>query len=98
MDRQRVARLSPLDVERPSLRIDEGVLDRFAGQVLLGTDPAGEAILRVEVEHLAWLHPGDRVDSAEGPGVLLLGWDDPPDGDGLDHVPCLLTGRSTCRR
>src|SRR5207244_8615933 len=77
VDRQRVARLGALDIEGPGLGIDEGVLDRLAGQVLLGADPAGEAILGIEVENVAWLDPGDRVDATEGPGVLLLGWNDP---------------------
>ena len=88
VDRQRVSRLGALDIEGPGLRIDEGVLDRLAGQVLLGADPAGEAILCIEIEDIARLHPGDRVDATEGPGVLLLGGNDPLDVDGLDgHSP-----------
>src|SRR6202521_4345383 len=85
VDRQRVARLRALDVERAGLWIDERVLDRLAGQVLLRSDLAGKAVLRIQIEHVTGLNAGDRVDAAKGPGVLLLSRNDPLDVNGLDH-------------
>src|SRR2546423_4904228 len=93
MYRQGVAGFGALDVERSRLRVDEGVFADLGEQVSLRAHLPTEAILRVEVEHVALLDPRDRIDPAEGPGVLLLGGDDPLDVDGLDHSPAFVAAR-----
>src|SRR5207253_2639935 len=56
-------------------------------------DLAGETVLCIEVEDVARLDASDRIHAAERPGVLLLGWNDPFDVDGVDHWPVFWAAR-----
>src|SRR5215472_8951480 len=71
MHRQRVARFGALDVERAGLRVEERELADLRDQVILAADPAGEAVLRPQLEHRRGPDPRDRGRAAEGPRVLI---------------------------
>ena len=97
MNRQGIAWLSALDIERSRLRIDEGVFADLAEQVSRRAHLPAEAVLRVQIQDLARLDAGHRIDAPKRPGVLLFGRDDPLDVDGLDHSPAFVAARLSAR-
>src|SRR5207302_8500493 len=84
MDGERIARLGALDIERSSLWVDEGVFANLGEQIFFRADAPAETVLGVEIEDFTRLDASHRIDTAEGPVVLLLGRDDPLDLDGFD--------------
>ena len=94
MDRKGVAGLGAFDVEGAGLRVDEGVRDRAAREVLDRPDPAAEAVLGEQVEDVAGLDALDRLAAAERPRVLVLRRHEPANRHVLGHRDASLQPHS----
>ena len=78
-----VTGLGALDVEGTGLRVDRVDVDACRRQVTRLPDSAGVGVLGPQAHGGAGFDRHDRLDPAEGPGVLLKGW---CELDGL-HAP-----------
>ena len=70
MQRERVAGLGALDVERAGLRVDLGHVEHLGRPVRRAPQPTGERVLGPQPQHGAGRDPVRRRGAAEGPRVL----------------------------